>query len=415
MYRPFSIVASVVGIIVLLGLGVQAGLPSEAPVEEEGLSVEDFKFDGPLGSAGAEIEKLGKNHFKVTLGHAPEHSDWPNKLNFQITDNARGNDLLLEVAFNGGDAYTFNEYFQSWSYDGKHWQPIQWERGYEQTPQRDVLDFPTFTEDQVYVGTQVPFSYKDLERFISTWRESPYVQVTSVGTSARGRKLYRIEITASDSPHPRSERWVHYLANQHPGEHNSQWRMIGMIEQLLSEEAADLRKRSIFHFVLMMSPDAPSQGWYRVNQAGVDMNRSYRPEGADKEEQTREPYLWQKDLEALMASEAPPTTVWAMHTWQGRVEPLLRVGPEMGAELAPWEQFKSTMKVHDEQNLIEPLDRRTGAPSYGSISWAAGPHAQFGVSAVLCEGGGNLYTKQENKDTGVALLESIAAFYKGTK
>ena len=38
--------------------------------------------------------------------------------------------------------------------------------------------------------------------------------------------------------------------------------------------AADIRQRQIVHVVLMMSPDAPAHGWYRVNQQGVDMNRN---------------------------------------------------------------------------------------------------------------------------------------------
>ena len=54
------------------------------------LSVGDFKFDGPLGSDGATIKKVAANHFKVTLGHAPEHPDWCNMLYFNIVRHARG-------------------------------------------------------------------------------------------------------------------------------------------------------------------------------------------------------------------------------------------------------------------------------------------------------------------------------------
>ena len=74
------------------------------------LSVEDFEFDCPLGSQGAEIERTDRNHFKVTLGHAPEHGDWSKMLQVQIKQNAKGNLLTLDVVFNGGDAYRFNSY-----------------------------------------------------------------------------------------------------------------------------------------------------------------------------------------------------------------------------------------------------------------------------------------------------------------
>lgn len=404
--------AALLRVVVCLSLGIWVGCSASSPPEVQELTVDDFKFDGPLGSAGAEIEKVGKNHFKVTLGHAPEHSNWPNKLNFQITDHARGNNLTLEVAFSGGAAYSFNEYFQSWSYDNQHWQPIRWARGHAETPQRDVLVFPTFTEDQVYVGTQVPISYEQIVAHIEQWRESPYVTVDTVGQSLGGKNMYRVQVTDPESTYPRSKRWVHYLANQHPGEHNSQWRMIGMVDWLLSKAAADARKRNIFHFVLAMSPDASKAGWYRTNGEGVDMNRSYWPEGANADKQAHEAYLWQKDFEALMASETPVTTIWAMHTWQGRVEPLIRPGPEMGGKLGSWTELKKKIQENDAQNLIEPLEERSRPPSFGWISWSGGPHKQFGITGVLCEGGGNLYTKQENIDSGVSLVKSIAEFYK---
>ncbi|MEF8985204.1 MAG: M14 family zinc carboxypeptidase, partial [Bacteroidales bacterium] len=208
-------------------------------------------------------------------------------------------------------------------------------------------------------------------------------------------------------------RWVHYFANQHPGEHNSQWRMIGMIQWLLSDEATEFRKHSICHFIPMMSPDGPSRGWYRVNAEGVDMNRSYRPEGADSTEQAHEAYISQKDLEQIMQSEAPATTIWSMHTWQGPVEPLLRPGPEIGNEVAEWTRLRDIIRSHDPDTLVEDLDVRTGEPGYGYVSWSAGPHKQFGISSVLCEGAGNIYTKENNIRSGEILIKSLAEYYNG--
>ena len=395
-----------------LGCSPRTGEVLDAPQE---LRVEDFTFEGPLGSAGTRIERVGRNHFRVTLGHAPEQPGWPNKLNFRILQNARGNDLRLDVVFPEGTGYAFNEYHQSFSYDGEHWYPIHWERGHRASPLSDVLYFPRFSEDQVYVGTQVPMSYEQAEALMAAWDESPYVQLHEVGQSLGGRPLLRLEITDPQSTVPRAERWVHYFANQHPGEHNSQWRLAGLVDWLLSEEGADFRRRSIVHVVMMMSPDAPSHGWYRVNAEGVDMNRSYRPEGASAEEQAHEAYLWQQDLEALMASEAPVTTIWAIHTWGGIVEPILSRGPEIGDRLPEWTRFRDLMQENDPKGLIEPLKVNDGPSSYGAVSWSSGPHAQFGITAVLCEGAGILVTKELNRQSGEALIKSIAAYYEGTR
>jgi len=387
----------------------------EASGAQSELSASDFTFEGPLGSAGTTIQGVGKNHFRVKLGHAPEHSDWPNKLQFKIVRHAEGNNLRLDVTFDGGKAYSFNEYFHSWSYDGVEWHPVHWEKGRDVSKTRDSLVFPTFAEDAVYVGHQVPMSYEDAVDLMQQWGQSPYVTIRVLGESLGDRNIYRATVTDPDSPHSKPTRWVHYFANQHPGEHNSQWRMVGMMDWLLSEapEAADCRRRTICHFVLMTSPDAPSQGWYRVNAQGVDMNRSYFVDGSDAGKQAHEAFIAQRDLEKLMASEAPVTDVWSMHTWGGIVEPLLHPGPEIGTALGPWTDLRDALERHDGQDLVKPLRVNTKKPTL--TYWTHGPHRQFGVTAVLCEGAGAIDTKQENLDSGVVLMKGLAEYYRGTK
>jgi len=386
------------------------GVPIAAAGE---LSVDDFKFDGPSGSDGATIEKIGENHFKISLGHAPEQPTWCNMLYFQILRNAKGNKVRVDVEFKGGDAYRFNHNSATWSHDAKSWQGIKWCKPDEPSKRGDSLLFPEFTGDVVFFGAQVPMSFENVVECMDRWSKHPHASVHVLGKSLGGRDLYRLEITDPKSPHPRQSRWVHWVGNQHPGEHNSQWRIVGMVDWLLSEEGADCRKRTICHFVLMTSPDGPSNGWYRVNAQGVDMNRSYFAEGADPEKQAHEAYIVQKDLEELMVSEAPATTVWSMHTWGGPVEPILLSGPEFGSILGPWEQLKEILLKNDPRELVEPLktSNKPGKPN----QWNAGPHIQFGVSNVLCEGSGDWTSKQDCLDAGAVLMKSLAEYYKGTK
>jgi len=375
------------------------------------LMVNDFKFDGPLGSEGAVIEKVEKNVFKVTLGHAPNQPEWNNKLNFQITGNAKGNDLVLFVE--GPPRYAMNEYFYSWSYDLENWNPIHWEAGYRVSPERDTLIFPVFEQNQVWVGHQVPISYDQIETFISDIKLSNYVNVDTLGNSLGGRNLYRITISDDSGNIPGQDKWVHYFTNPHPGEHNAQWRMIGKINWLLSEEGKNLRERSICHFVLIMSPDGPHNGWYRVNAQGIDMNRSYFPEGSDSINQGHESYIFQRDLEKIMVSESPVTTLWGHHTWGGIVEPLLYFVED--ERLPSWTKWKDILLELDEESLIKPLALRDVKPGYGATSWEYGPHVQFNITTVLCEGAGAIYSKEDNIKSGEILMESIDRYFEGTK
>jgi hypothetical protein len=376
---------------------------------QQELSVNDFKLDGPLGSQGTTIDRVGKNHFKVTPGHAPEHPDWSNMIQFEITGNAKGNTLRLDVEFPSNEPhYFFNDYSNSWSYNGEDWHPIHW-KDYQVTKKgSDVMVFPIFTEDKVYFGHQVPFTYQTLEQLISKWKKSPYVQIVNLGKSLGGKNIYRIVLTDSEV---KNKEWSHYIINQHPGEHYSHWRMIGMLEWLLSNAGKSYLKKSINHFVFFMSPDAPSNGWYRVNAQGVDMNRSYRVDGSNKTEQAHEGFICQADLEKLMASENPITDLWAMHTWQGAVEPIMLVGPEINNVVGPWEDLRNNILKNDVNLLIEPLKTKILEGS-DLTQWHNGSHKQFGITAVLCEGAGNIYTKQENIESGEVLMKSISEFYK---
>ena len=405
MKKAVALILSGITIISLIALSCSKDTKTNE------LSVSDFNFDGPLGSDGTVIEKLDKNYFRVQLGHAPNQPEWNNKLNFEITGNAKGNDLVLLVE--GPPRYAMNEYFCSWSYDMENWNPVHWKLGYRESPERDTLVFPVFQEDKVYVGHQVPMSYEQVEDFLADTESNSDADIDTVGESIGGRNLYRLTITDKTSEVPANKKWVHYITNPHPGEHNAQWRIIGMIEWLLSEEGEDMRNRSICHFVLMMSADAPHNGWYRVNAQGVDMNRSYFAEGADEEKQAHESFIFQSDLEKIMESESPVTSLWGMHTWGGIVEPLIYF--VSNDNTGSWTELRDIIDELDTNNLIKTLATREGGSSFGGKTWEYGPHLQFGITGILCEGGGAIYTKEENKESGRILIESINRYYKGTK
>jgi len=372
--------------------------------ENYSLNTKDISFNNSLGSKGAQVSVADSGHYVIKLSSAPDHENWPNMAQFTIY-NATGSSPVVEVLFdNENTRYNFNDYFYSWSYDQVHWNPIHWENGPEHSKNRDRLIFPKFERDTVFVGHQVPFSYPVMEKHISSWARHPSVTIKVIGHSTHGKKIYRVSIQGKDL---NNDPWVHYFANQHPGEHNAQWRMTGMINYLLQEDNK-YRKKSINHFVLMASPDSPENGWYRVNAEGVDMNRGYLTEGADSSLQSHETYLLQKDFESLMNSEFSPHTAWAMHTWEGKVEIWMVPGSEVGIEVGEWDVFRKILLENDSYNLFDTLQNRA---SQNKGSWGNGPYKQFGVTTFLCEGGGNLYTKEKNVQSGKILMQSIEEYY----
>lgn len=394
-------VGVVLGVLLVAGMLVASARSGE-------LSVADFSFTGPLGSKGATIEKLGSNHFRVTLQRSAARAEWRNMLQFTILRHAKGDALRVECHPAGVRS------FVSYSCDARTWHPVVVQRVGKGKQRVARLDFPPFAEDKVYVGGEVPMSYEDQVALMQAWAKHPHATLHVIGTSLEGRKLCRLTVTDPASPHPRAARWVHHVVNQHCYEYNSQWRIAGMVDWLLSDAGANCRRCHIAHFVVMMNADGPSNGFSRDTSQGIDMNRSYAASGSNKATQANEAFLVQRDLEQLNAADAPVTTTWSMHTWAGKqMEVLLRPGPEMGTDVGKPEALRAIMERNDVKNQAKPLQILTSALS--PTHWCSGTHKQFGVSAFCCEGSGDIYTKEENLHTGAVLMKSLAEFYTGTR
>lgn len=391
------------------------------------LRAQDFSFQGDFGSQGARIEQVGRNHFRVVPGHAPGHPEWSNSLQFTIGQHAAGHDLRIDTEFPHA-AYAYNSYFLSWSYDKEHWHPVHWLRGtklnVQGEPCRDSVFFPEFRQDTVFVASQVPLSNEQLEAALQRYARSPLAGLHHLGDSMEGRPVYRLSL--SDDTAAAGAKKAHFFANQHPLEHNAQWRMLGMIDWLLSGEAADFLKKNVCHFVVKMCPDGTANGWLRVNAQGHDMNSSYYAEGITREGQpAHEAQFVQRDL-ADLAEQTPLETVWSCHTWQGPVETML-LESDTWEKQGRGEALRRQIVEHGHKGLVMPLKitpkldeatyRRAPQNFRRSLylvpderwrSWATGPYGQYGVSTFLCEGGGALTTREDNLESGRILIKALS-------
>ncbi len=86
----------------------------------------------------------------------------------------------------------------------------------------------------------------------------------------------------------------------------------------------------------------------------------------------------------------------------------------MGTKLGPWTDLKAILIKNDPRSLIDPLVTRS--KKGGATMWSYAPYIQFGITTVLCEGGGAFTTKQQNNlDSGAVLMKSIAEYCQGTR
>ena len=210
---------------------------------------------------------------------------------------------------------------------------------------------------------------------------------------------------------PLSARWGFHVNQQHSGEHHGQWRMIGMIDWLLSDAGADFRKRSVWHFVLEMNPDAPSNGWYRVNAQGVDLNRAYLVTGPDPARQPHESYVLQKDFEALMASETPITACWSMHTWPGEAQPFMHPGPEVGTRDRAVDGAARPAGAAGRASTDQAAGHGATSGRGRPTRWHRGPYEQYGITNFLCEGSDFWTDKNLSLEVGRIFMQAMAEYY----
>lgn len=399
------------------------------------LTAADFTLDYQYGSRNSRVEKLGENHFAFHRGKSIEGDDRTSTPQFEIHRGIRGRRVTIDFHGLGAPSWGSGERSRhnknmAYSLDGRNWTPVLQEvvridkegrvvTGEAEGHQVARVVLGPFESDSLYYGWQIPLSHEMAEELYREWAGDPrtgrFLQVNELGKSIGGRTLYRLEITDPESDVSRSDRWVHWVSSAHPHEGKARWRVAGLIDWLLSDDpaAADSRRRSIWHVTIMMNPDGVNLGFTRINLQNIDMNRAYRIAGSHPS-QAHEAYIFQREVERIMASNEPLTTFTDMHVWGGRVEPMIQPGPEFGrgpGKLGEWTDLREIMKRHDPKGLYKDLDTRSG----GATVWDGGVHRHLGITASLVEGGGLIDSQADNMEAGRIYGRSYSEFYRGTK
>jgi hypothetical protein len=356
--------------------------------------------DDVLGSEGLRLEKISDDHYRAVPAPSRGLPLVPNMLQFRC-ENAAHTPVRIDVTFPVPEPRgKFDEYPHSATPDFRTFLPLEWEKpcnGVENTLWIPATPWNTFR-----VGMQCALPLEALEEKIRIWKHHPDVEVEELGRSIQDRPIPLIRVKGREQ----DVRWRHVIVNQHPGEGNARWRLTAMLDRLLSDdpECAALRARSEVVFIPLLCPDGPANGWRRVNADGIDMNRCFRMEGPDAAEQTHEAFLFQYFLE-----QAPPHTLWCMHTWPGMTEPVLDgCGPEFNRTCGTVQDLQELFVRHGD-GLLKPL--RVREEPGGAETWNGGPRRRLGITTFLIEGGGEPAEPEPHEQTGLALLRILGDFW----
>ncbi len=114
------------------------------------------------------------------------------------------------------------------------------------------------------VGLSPWYTYADYLHFVQSLPEHPHLKKTRLGASDGGREHWELTITDPGVP-PESKRTIFWHAREHAYETFSSYAVEGLIAYLLSDAAADARRRYQFVLHPMTNVDGAAQGYeYRT-------------------------------------------------------------------------------------------------------------------------------------------------------
>jgi hypothetical protein len=110
------------------------------------------------------------------------------------------------------------------------------------------------------VGLSPWYTYGDYLRFMNGLPKSAVLQPKLLGKSDGGREHWEITLTDPAVPAEKKQR-IFWHAREHAYETYSSFAMEGLVEFLLSDQAAEFRRRFLFTIHPMTNPDGVAQGF----------------------------------------------------------------------------------------------------------------------------------------------------------
>lgn len=128
-------------------------------------------------------------------------------------------------------------------------------------------------EDTLWLSAQELITSKVYGQWIAELSKLPYVSESVLGSSSRGKPIFKLEIGEKNPP----ENYMIIISRQHPPEVTGYFAMKKFVETIAgdSEAAMNFRKAVNTVVIPLVNPDGVDNGHWRHNINGVDLNRDW--------------------------------------------------------------------------------------------------------------------------------------------
>jgi hypothetical protein len=157
------------------------------------------------------------------------------------------------------------------SYDRKNWEHLTSVEYDGRIPRLRLRLRPE--RSPVWIAHVAPYTTEDLARLLREVSGHPHLKREVIGKSAGGRDLLLLTVTDPAAAGEKKVVWL--MARQHSWESGTSWVAEGALRYLLSGEAAQIRRTTVFRMFPMADPDGVVRGGVRFNANGYDLNRNW--------------------------------------------------------------------------------------------------------------------------------------------
>ncbi len=332
---------------------------------------EDFES----GSIG-EITKLSDTEWELYLADDNDNQDLPDSWRnwwYVKMENLRP-DTTTEITLkNRGWPYY---YLPVYSYDQVEWSRFT-EDEVSQNTDGELLMRKQFTNQAVWIARFYPYTFTDLENYMTSFGGSPFINIQTPGYSQAGKPIYLFKITNPEVPDANKKR-IFMHARTHPAETPSSFLIEGMIDYLLSSapEASEILSGFEFYIFPMQNVDGVSVGNYRSTPSTENLEVMWYYDSnnpliltGDAPQEVEIVHQYAKNL----MTDGGPLVSMALNLHASNSEPDIlpffypHFGPESrgysAIEASLWEKqisFISSIATHHGFDMIEPIPEEGG-------------------------------------------------------